>query len=338
MKVCLLARYFDYRGTGVTRISTEVHRRLLENGYEVKTVSDGDSLYSYLRYTLLEIPFRLRGDYDVYHALTTMEGIWLPKDKSIVNFVDLFTITQPERLGAGMGYSNWKKWVGGRYFGFGSRIASRARVLTAISQHVKDEVVEVLGIPGEKIRVIPLGINEDLEPEETPPGGPFKLGTLGQLDRRKRIDLLIKEFRKTKTDAELLIAGKGMDEPILRKLAEGDSRIKFLGFIPDTQLRNFLNGLDVFCFPTWVEGEGLPALEAFACKKPVLVLGDAIIPSEIKSRCIVVESLWPALNNLRYLDNLCQYVDYDSNYAFAKEHSWAKTVKAYEELYKEVAG
>ena len=61
--------------------------------------------------------------------------------------------------------------------------------------------------------------------------------------------------------------------------------------IDDSKLGDFNNYLDVFVFPTWLEGHGLPIVEAMACKKPVIVLHDARIPWEIEGRCIIVEEL-----------------------------------------------
>ena len=339
MRVCLLTRYFEFKGTGVTRISGEIYHGLVKRGHSVHPISTkGTSLYSYFYYTLLEVPKKLpRKDIDVYHALATLESMWLPKNRSIATFLDLFTTTNPERTGAGMGYNKWKLLVGRNYFKFGSRLASKCRFVTCISEKTKEDVMEYLRVPEEKIRVIRLGISKRLNPT-IKKDGVFRIGTLGQLDRRKRFDLLIRKFKESRFDGELVIAGQGMDGPMLKELAEGDKRIKFLGLVPDYELSDFYNSLDVFVFPTWIEGYGLPIVEAMACKKPVVVLSDAIIPQEVMFRCIIVENLDQVFGNQTYLDNLTQYIDYDSNYKFAKEHSWDKCVEEYIKLYEEVIG
>lgn len=336
MKVCLLGRYFDLRGAGLGRVSMEVRNGLVKKGYSVHTISTNrSSLYSYFSYTLLGIPIKLRkAEYEVYHALTPMEAIWLPKAKSVVTFHDLFQITDPSRVGGGIGYSGWKNLVGRKYFRFAVNIAKKCNKVVAVSEKTKGDLVECLGIPEEEITVIKSGIRNDLKPirkgdEE------LRVGYLGQLDRRKRVGLLIEAFKKSSLD-ELVIGGVGLDESILKKKAEGDSRIKFLGLIPDNSLVDFYNSLDVFVFPTAIEGYGLPPIEAMACRKPTVVLSDAIIPWEIKSRCIIVENLEVLLGNLQYLRNRMAYIDYDSNYAFAKEHSWDKCIEAYIKVYEEV--
>ena len=208
------------------------------------------------------IPIKLpRKGIDAYHALATLEGMWLPREKSITTYLDLFTTTNPERAGAGLGYEKWKLEIGRRYFDFGSRQAAKCKILTAISEKTKDDMAVELQVDERKIRVIRLGINDDLEPVPKP-DEVYRLGTLSQLDRRKRIGLLIEAFRKSRMDAELVIGGRGMDEPILRKLAGDDPRIKFLGLVPDSELPTFYNSLDAFIFPSWIEGYGLPPVEA----------------------------------------------------------------------------
>jgi len=335
MKVCLISRYFDFKNAGIGRVSLEIRKELIKRGHKVATLeTKGTSLYSYFLYTLLGIPLRLPRGYDIYHALTPMEAMWLPKNKSIVTFHDLFQITDKDKLGSGIGYSNPKNFIGTNYFRFACKVAKRCKGVVAVSEKTKADLVTHLGIKEDKITVINSGIRGDLEPWKKR-DGKFRIGYLGQLDRRKRLNLLIDAFKKSKLE-ELVIGGIGADEEILKEQAGGNDKIKFLGLVPDEKLPAFYNSLDVFIFPTWIEGYGLPIVEAMACKKPVVVLDDAIIPREVKSRCVVVERLEYVLGNQKYLENLCRYVDIEGNYLFAKEHTWERCVDSYIELYKEV--
>ena len=338
VKICLLTRYFDFRNAGIGRVSTEVMKGIVKNGYSVHAIStNGDSLYSYFLYTLAGIPMKLpRQGIDVYHALTPMEAIWLPKDKSVVTFHDLFQITNPDKLGSGMGYSKWKNFVGTNYFAIACNVAKHCRFIVAVSEQTKKDLIEYLNVPEEKISVIHSGIRPDLMPvhkwDKT-----FRIGYLGQLDRRKRINLLVEAFKGSSLE-ELVIGGTGVDGAMLKAQAGGDTRIKFLGRVPDNELVDFYNQLDVFMFPTWLEGYGLPPIEAMACKKPVVVLADARIPWEIKKRCVVTENLNMLLGNKGYLERLCKTIDIEGNYQFAKGHDWDKCVDKYLELYREISG
>jgi glycosyltransferase involved in cell wall biosynthesis len=336
MRVCLLTRFFNYKGTGVTRVATEVLKELEAKGHDVVKIStNGSSLYSYFFYTAVEVPLRYpKLNIDVYHALATLEAMWLPPSKSIATILDLFTTTNPDRAGAGMGYEKWKLFIGRKYFEFGSAMATKCRYIVCISDKTKQDVMRYLKVKEDKIKVIKLGIQSDLEPLNLKHER-FTIGTLGQLDKRKRIDLLVRQFKASKIDADLLIAGQGMDRPMLEALANGDKRIKFLGLVPNDKLNEFYNSLDLFVFPSWIEGYGLPPVEAFSCKKPVVLMSDIIMPDEIKRRCMLADNLTSLFdNNLQY--DIAR-VDYGDNYKFAKKHSWSKCVDSYISLYKEIA-
>jgi len=90
MKVCLVAKFFDLRGGGLGRFAMEMRKGLEQKGIDIVTVSAPDksyeSLRSYFYYTANTLRTGLPKDCDVYHALTPMEGMWIPKGKGIVTF------------------------------------------------------------------------------------------------------------------------------------------------------------------------------------------------------------------------------------------------------------
>jgi glycosyltransferase involved in cell wall biosynthesis len=339
MRICLVNRYFDFRGTGVTRIATEVSRELERQGHDViRVATDGTSLYSYAWKTGISISWKLpRNGVDAYHALATMEAMWLPKNKSVATYLDLFTTTNPDRAGAGMGYSKWKLAIGRRYFDFGSKVASQCRFLVCISDKTRQDVLEHIAPEESKLRVIRLGISEALKPEHRTQSR-LTFGTLGQLDKRKRIDILIRAFHGSRIDADLLVAGHGPDEAMLKRIADGDTRIKFLGLVPDDELSDFYNRLDVFVLPTGIEGYGLPPVEAMACGKPVVILCDAIIPSDVRDRCVEVGSFYSLFADMNRVERVIStaWVNYDDNLKFARGHRWADCVSEYIKLYEEI--
>ena len=337
MKVCLLNRYFDFRGTGVTRIAVEVSQELERQGHTVVKMSTcGESLYAYAWQTAVAAPFKLpRDGVDVYHALATLEAMWSPPEKSVATYLDLFTTTNPERAGAGMGYSRWKLEIGRRYFALGSKLAARCRFLVCISEKTKRDVLEHIGAEEGKLRVIRLGIPDTLKPESRKRNR-FTIGALSQLDKRKRQGLLIEAFHKSKMDADLLIVGSGPDREMLEGMAGDDERIKFLGLVPEHELKDFYNSLDVFVFPTAIEGYGLPAVEAMACGKPVVVLDDAILPEDIRERCVSVPNLDMLFSSMSELAAVGAANGYKSNLEFAGRHRWSKCVSEYVQLYNEI--
>ena len=99
--------------------------------------------------------------------------------------------------------------------------------------------------------------------------------TASRLEKLKRIDMLIKAFMKTEVDIEFLIAGTGGEESYLKRLAKGDKRIKFLGFISDEELKkHYANALFIPYVP-YDEDYGLITIEAMKSEKAVLTVKDS---------------------------------------------------------------
>lgn len=339
MNICLLSRHFGLETLGLGRVSMEIRDELIRQGHNVKTISArGLSIYTYFFYTFWEIPFRLPydfNDFDIYHALTPMEAIYIPKDNGVVTFFDIAFIKEPRKMGTGIGQSWWKRWIAKEYFEYAVGKARRCEKIVAVSDKTKQALVEHLHFPERKVEVIELGIRNDLNPQKKK-DDMLRVGYLGALDRRKRVRLLVDAFKES-TLGELVIGGVGADEQEIKAQANNDSRIKFLGLV-DEGLVDFYNSLDVFVFPTWLDSWGLPIVEAMACKKPVIVLADAEIPQEIKSRCVATDDLDALLSNRNQLEKLGASIDIEGNYRWAKEHSWKNCVDKYLGLYRELIG
>ena len=334
MKVCMTTRCFDFRNAGIGRVSSEIMAGVKARGHEIYPVAtEGSmSLYRYYYYVVWGIRKKLPQDCEVYHALTPMETLWTPKKKTVVTFHDLFLLTDPDRVGGGFGYNDLKRDIGREFFKNVCRVAVTSRIIVCVSEKTRQEVLSFFKVPESKVRVIRSGINQSLNYQPRLPNGKFRIGYLGGLDRRKRVNLLVETFKATRGNTELVIGGTGLDERILKNMAKGDHRIKFLGLVPDEDLCSFYNSLDLFAFPSAVEGYGLPPIEAMACKVPIVVLADSLMPHEVKSRCIEVNS--PSQMIIPWELSETQLED---NYQFAKSHDWNKCVDEYIKLYEEVA-
>lgn len=107
--------------------------------------------------------------------------------------------------------------------------------------------------------------------------------SIGRLDPRKRIDLLIRSFAKVASDDSnicLVIGGTGVDRERLELLAQElntASCIKFVGFIPDSELYDYYAGCEVFAFPSWTSS-GITPYEALAVGKKVVWTSEADEP------------------------------------------------------------
>jgi glycosyltransferase involved in cell wall biosynthesis len=103
---------------------------------------------------------------------------------------------------------------------------------------------------------------------------------ISRLDSPKRIDMLVRAMKYVRSDVRLLIAGTGPQADELHRLAEGDERIRFLGFVNDEDAeRYYADSLVIPYFP-YDEDYGLITIEAMMHRKPVITTFDAGGPTE----------------------------------------------------------
>jgi glycosyltransferase involved in cell wall biosynthesis len=107
--------------------------------------------------------------------------------------------------------------------------------------------------------------------------GDFIVMYAGRLEPEKNLTLLLRGFAilaKQHPRALLWIAGRGSQQAALEALARAHgvaSQVRFLGFLGAAELASRYAACDVFVLPSWVETQGLVALEAMWFGKPVLV-------------------------------------------------------------------
>ncbi|KAF0279169.1 glycosyltransferase family 4 protein [Spiribacter aquaticus] len=101
------------------------------------------------------------------------------------------------------------------------------------------------------------------------------LFTASRLDSPKRLDLLIRAFRRIKADAELHIAGTGPVEAELQRLAAGDPRIRLLGWQSDAAIAEGYRRAAFVPFIPYDEDYGLITIEAMQVGRAVLTTTDA---------------------------------------------------------------
>lgn len=107
----------------------------------------------------------------------------------------------------------------------------------------------------------------------------FFLSHLDEYHRYKGLDYLLKALKLLKSninDFKLIVGGRGKLVGEYKSLVKNlglEKHVEFHGFIPDEKLVNYYNLADVFVLPSISneEGFGMVALEALACKTPVVV-------------------------------------------------------------------
>lgn len=159
----------------------------------------------------------------------------------------------------------------------------RGHGIIAVSRAIRERIVNVAGIPQDRIRVIHNGLDLSRLPRPTfddngAPAGLFRtpvIGTLGLLSEKKgqRVFLqAVKMLLERGLDAEFVILGDGPDRTALRSLADELQVTKRVTFTPQT-VSGQLTQLDILVEPSLQEGLGMSVMQAMAMGVPVVATG-----------------------------------------------------------------
>lgn len=167
----------------------------------------------------------------------------------------------------------------------------------AVSQFVADDALQTMGIPPERVAVIPNGVDTvrfapDPERRRTAgkqldlPEQAMVVIAVSRLEQEKGLHLAIEALaRLGRSNVRLIIVGKGRDESRLRRLAEHAGlveRVHFVGFVPNEDLPSYLNVADIFLMPTLCyEAFPMSIVEAMACGLAIVATDVGGIPTAI---------------------------------------------------------
>lgn len=187
------------------------------------------------------------------------------------------------------------------------RSVHRASLVLADSECTRDDVVELLQVPRERVKVLYPGVeahfqrvtDEDVLQAARQRFGllrPFILG-VSTLEPRKNFLGLIEAYarliERRHLPHELLIVGRRgwLYEPIFRRVKElglGE-RVRFPGFVADDDLPVIYSLADCFAYPSFYEGFGIPILEAMSCGVPVVASKASSVPEVAGPAAIYVD-------------------------------------------------
>lgn len=174
---------------------------------------------------------------------------------------------------------------------------SKQAILKAYSDLDEKKVVVVPYAASPEFRPLPRETAQTVVLERFRFSGPFILN-VGDLQPRKNQIGLIKAFAKLvraypQIKHKLALAGKdtwfaGRVREAARESGVAD-RIHFFGFVTDDDLLRLYNACDLFAFPSFYEGFGLPALEAMACGRAVVCSGTSALPEVVDGAAILTD-------------------------------------------------
>ncbi|PKN53647.1 MAG: glycosyltransferase family 1 protein [Deltaproteobacteria bacterium HGW-Deltaproteobacteria-13] len=194
-----------------------------------------------------------------------------------------------------------------RYYNhFFPRFAKKAKTIATVSEYSKRDIVNLYGVPPEKIIVTYCGAGETFCPlpeeeirkvrEEITGGAPYFL-SVGAIHPRKNLVRLIEAFEKFKIETadrtKLVLVG-----PLLFKTGEvfkawrrisHKEDVIFPGVVSEAQLRRIYSGAHAFMFVSCFEGFGMPALESMGCEVPVVAAAGTSLPEVCGDAALLVD-------------------------------------------------
>ena len=183
--------------------------------------------------------------------------------------------------------------------------AKRAKKILTVSEYSKKEIRDIFKIPESKIEVIPNGVSNDF----TVLNDIGKINEIkskynidkeyilfvGRLEPRKNIKGLIEAYTLLKNryniSQQLVIVGMidALFPDFDIRLSGIESDVIFTGGVAQEDLPYLYNGADIFAYPSFAEGFGLPVLEAMACGVPTVTSKTSSLPEVVGDAGVMID-------------------------------------------------
>ena len=238
-----------------------------------------------------------------------------------------------------------------RFWGF-DILHDASRVL-ALTEVEKEQYLK-MGVSGQKIEIVPLGINLN-EYGNLPDKGNFKskynidendklILFLGRIHEIKGLDLLISAFNQIQNESvKLAIVGgdygfRGELEKLINEYELGD-KVLFPGVLTGQDKIEALVDCDIFVMPSRYESFTTSGLEAMACSKPIILTKNNHIHTWVNDNVGLVcefddEELSDCMKTLLNDDELCEKFGKSGRKLIEEKYNWNEVSKQIEGIYK----
>ena len=209
------------------------------------------------------------------------------------------------------------------------------------STQTKEEAIG-LGFKKDKIFVANLGVDKRFfKPTKLENNkNRFTVGYLGAMKKRKNLEFGIRAANLINDKGIFFdIWGKKEYEYEYLKSIGKNKNIQFRGFAPENKIVDIYDSFDVFIFPSYHEGFGMPIIEAQSRGLPVIIYKYGKIPKEVRRYCFEAESPEHMAQIIEQLkENGYSEKERKKAMEYARSFTWEKTAKETFEVYKKVLG
>jgi glycosyltransferase involved in cell wall biosynthesis len=216
-------------------------------------------------------------DADLLHC-PTYRGPVRPARPLVVTVHDLAVFRHPDT------FNRWTRTYSPRVV---PRVLAAARRIIAVSEFTRRELVELLHVREDKIRVVPNGVDDEFTCEGPAAEGDYVL-TVGTLEPRKNLARLVEAARRSQLELRV-VGARGWGN-----VEVGGNGVRWLGEVSDTELARLYRGALCVAYPSLYEGFGIPVLEAMACGAPVVTTRGTAMEELADGAAVLVDTRDPA--------------------------------------------
>ncbi len=165
-----------------------------------------------------------------------------------------------------------------------------AALIVCVADHVREALL-ARDFPAAKLKVIRYGVEPEADGETPPPPERPYLLFVGRFVEKKGVAYLLEAARALESEGtaiDLVLIGDGPMAEALKFQANGLKHARFLGWLPNPEVRRLMRSALALCVPSVAahtgDAEGLPnvVLEAMACAVPVIGSEAGGIPEAVE--------------------------------------------------------